>query len=81
MLIGLFTTAALADHGALYPNWKTDGPVQERSRAPATLLGGGAVLLVLATAATAVVQPRLFARSATGPGHGHWCWRCWPAWR
>src|SRR5262245_33062855 len=27
VLIGLFTTAALAGHGALYLNWKTEGPV------------------------------------------------------
>jgi cytochrome d ubiquinol oxidase subunit II len=71
VLIGLFTTAALAGHGALYLNWKTDGPVQERSRALAPRCWAAAmVLLVLATAATAVVQPVLFARIGARP----WAW-------
>jgi len=32
VLVGLFALAALAGHGALFLNWKTDGLVQERSR-------------------------------------------------
>lgn len=71
VLIGLFTTAVLAGHGALFLNWKTDGPVQERSRALAPRCWAAAlVLLVLATAATASVQPRLFAQLGARP----WAW-------
>jgi len=33
VLVGVFALAALAGHGALFLTWKTDGPVQERSRA------------------------------------------------
>src|SRR5512134_2697212 len=33
VLVGVFALAALAAHGALFLSWKTDGPVQLRSRA------------------------------------------------
>jgi len=33
VLVGVFALAALAGHGALFLNWKTEGPVQQRSRA------------------------------------------------
>jgi cytochrome bd ubiquinol oxidase subunit II len=38
VLVGVFALTALAGHGALFLNWKTQGPVQERSRAAARKL-------------------------------------------
>jgi cytochrome d ubiquinol oxidase subunit II len=68
VLIGLFTLSILAGHGALYLVWKTDGPVQERSRS----IAGRAwvltlVLGILATAATALVRPQLYGSLAARP--------------
>ena len=61
-LVGLFTLATLAGHGALYLAWRTDGPVREHS----LVLARGAwktalVLWGVATAATAWVRPDLFS--------------------
>ncbi len=67
-LVGLFTLAALAVHGALFLTWRTAGPVRERSvafalRAWKVSLG----LWVAATAATAWVQPGLFSGLISRP--------------
>jgi cytochrome d ubiquinol oxidase subunit II len=71
VVIGVFTLAALAGHGALYLAWKTEGPIHGRSLACARLLWGAIVVLgALATAATAVVQPRLFPSLIARP----WTW-------
>lgn len=61
VLIGVFTLLALGGHGALYLAWKTEGPVHTRSLACARVLWGAIVIVgILATVATAFVQPRLF---------------------
>lgn len=61
VLIGVFTLLALGGHGALYMAWKTEGPVHTRSRACARVLWIAIIGVgVLATIATAAVQPRLF---------------------
>jgi cytochrome d ubiquinol oxidase subunit II len=67
-LVGLFTLATLAGHGALYLVWRTDGPVRERSLG----LARGAWTCALAlwgvvTAATAWVRPDLFSGLAARP--------------
>ncbi len=67
-LVGLFTLAALAGHGALYLAWRTEGPVRERSLDLAR--GVWKFTLVLwgvATVATARIRPDLFAGLAARP--------------
>jgi cytochrome d ubiquinol oxidase subunit II len=67
-LVGLLTLAALAAHGALYLVWRTDGPVQARSLAlarPAWIATLG--LWLAATAATAWVQPGIYANLSSRP--------------
>jgi cytochrome bd ubiquinol oxidase subunit II len=67
-LVGVFTLAALAGHGALYLAWRTAGSVCERSRAFAR--GAWKAVLVLwiaATAATAWVQPEAFTNVVSRP--------------
>ena len=60
VLIGLFTLSVLALHGALFLNLKTEGVVQERSVKLAKKLYVTMVVLgVLASIATASVQPKL----------------------
>ena len=67
-LVGLFTLAALAVHGALYLAWRTTGPVRERSVAFALEAWKAALVLwVAATAATAWVRPDLFWALASRP--------------
>jgi cytochrome d ubiquinol oxidase subunit II len=62
VLVGLFAFIALAAHASLYLVWKTAGPVHERSRALAGPLWSAVVALgLVATLATAQVQPRLYA--------------------
>ncbi len=68
LLVGLFTLAALAGHGALYLAWRTVGPVRERSLA----FAGQAWKLVLvlwaaATAATAWIRPEAFSNLVARP--------------
>jgi cytochrome d ubiquinol oxidase subunit II len=68
VLVGLFTLAALAVHGALYLAWKTTGPVRERSLVFAR--GAWKVALGLWTAATAAtlwVRPEIFSGLLTRP--------------
>lgn len=67
-LAGLFALAAIAHHGALFLAWKTDGPVRQRSLTAAGRLFPAVVFLwVLATAATGVLVPGLFASLAERP--------------
>lgn len=62
VLVGVFALCALAAHGGTYLAWKTDGPVQARSRRAARVLYGGVVVLwAAATLATARVNPDLLA--------------------
>jgi cytochrome bd ubiquinol oxidase subunit II len=67
-LVGLFTLAALAVHGALYLAWRTTGLVRERSLALAR--EASKVVLVLwaaATAATAWIRPDVFTNLIARP--------------
>jgi cytochrome d ubiquinol oxidase subunit II len=67
-LVGLFTLAALAVHGALFLAWRTTGPVRQRSVALALGSWKAALSLwVAATAATAWVQPGLFSNLVSRP--------------
>jgi cytochrome d ubiquinol oxidase subunit II len=60
-LVGLFTLAALAGHGALFLVWRTTGPVHDRSRLVARWAWRAAVpLWVVATLATAWIRPEIF---------------------
>jgi cytochrome d ubiquinol oxidase subunit II len=53
LLVGVFALTALLGHGALFLTWKTDGPVEARSRAAARrLYGVMAVLWPVVTFAT-----------------------------
>jgi cytochrome d ubiquinol oxidase subunit II len=62
VLVGVFALCALAAHGGTYLAWKTDGPVQARSRRAARVLYAGVVVLwAVATLATARVNPDLLA--------------------
>ena len=62
VLVGVFALCALAAHGGTYLAWKTDGPVQVRSRRAARVLYAGVVVLwAAATLATARVNPDLLA--------------------
>ena len=61
ILTGLFALVALAGHGALFLAWKTDGPVQERSRRAAHRLWiAVAALWPVVTLASQAVNPALF---------------------
>jgi cytochrome d ubiquinol oxidase subunit II len=61
VLVGLFTLSVLTGHGALYLVWKTNGPVQERSRAIARQAWLMALpLWIMATAATAGLRANLY---------------------
>src|SRR5258708_2945424 len=67
-LVGLFTLAALAVHGALYLAWRTAGPVRERSLAFAREAWKAVLVLwAAATAATAWVQPEAFSNLVSRP--------------
>jgi cytochrome d ubiquinol oxidase subunit II len=62
VLVGVFALAALGAHGGAYLVWRTDGPVQERSRRAARVLFSAvAVLWIAATIATRSVNPDLLA--------------------
>jgi cytochrome d ubiquinol oxidase subunit II len=61
LLVGCFTLCVLTGHGALYLVWKTQGPVQERSR----ILAGRAWLIavplwLMVTLATAWLHSQLY---------------------
>jgi cytochrome d ubiquinol oxidase subunit II len=71
VLLGLFALGALAGHGALYLVWKTAGPVRERSQQLAGPIWIATLVVgLLATVATAYVQPRLYATLVSRP----WTW-------
>jgi len=58
VLVGLFALAALGAHGGAFIAWKTDGPLQERSRSAARRLAvAAAVLWPLVTIGTVRVNP------------------------
>jgi len=71
VLVGVFALVALAGHGANYLIYKTEGEIRERARRLALPLWAAlAVLLVPVTAATAHIQPQLFAHLAARPWTG-----------
>lgn len=71
VLVGVFTLFTLAAHGALYLAWKTNGPVNARSRALARMLWIAVVVLgILTTIATEMVRPELYAQLMARP----WTW-------
>jgi cytochrome bd ubiquinol oxidase subunit II len=68
ILVGLFTLAALAGHGALFVVWRTSGPVH--TRAVALIPKTWKIVVVLwiaATAATAWVRPEIFSNLIARP--------------
>jgi cytochrome d ubiquinol oxidase subunit II len=68
VLIGLFALVTLAAHGSLFLAWKTEGPVQERSRALIPSLWGLVLVLwILASLATASVNPGIFQHLPKAP--------------
>ncbi len=68
LLVGVFALTALAGHGALFLNWKTQGPVQERSRAAGrSLYAGVAALWPLVTVATHRVDDGFLSALASRP--------------
>jgi cytochrome d ubiquinol oxidase subunit II len=68
LLMGAFVLVTLANHGALFLAWKTEGPVHERARRLARPLSiFTAVVGGVATLGTARVNPELFARLPDAP--------------
>jgi len=68
LLTGALVLATLTGHGALFLAWKTSGPVHDRCRALAPALWVVvAVLALLATLATARVNPALYANLPRAP--------------
>ncbi len=68
VLVGVFALVALAAHGGACLAWKTDGAVQERSRAAGRRLFAVAALLwPVVTLATLRVDPVFFDALATRP--------------
>ena len=67
-LMGVFVLITLANHGALFLTWKTEGPVHERARRfalPLSVLT--AVMGGLATLATSRVNPDIYANLPEAP--------------
>ena len=68
VLVGLYTLAVLAGHGALYLAVKTDGPLGERSWVAAHRAWIAALVVgIPATIATAWIRPRLVQNLAARP--------------
>jgi cytochrome d ubiquinol oxidase subunit II len=68
VLVGVFALLALSAHGALFLNWKTEGPVRERSRAAGgRLYAAIAVLWPLVTLATHRVDEGFVSALASRP--------------
>lgn len=68
VLIGLFALVTMAGHGSLFLAWKTEGPVQDRSRALIPSLWGLVLVLwILASFATAIVNPGIFQHLPKAP--------------
>lgn len=71
VLVGVFALLVLGAHGALYLVWKTAGPVQERARRCAVIMWPLVLaVMVVTTAATAMVQPILYPTLLSRP----WTW-------
>ena len=68
VLIGVFVLVTVANHGALFLAWKTEGPVHERARLLALPLSVLTVVMGgVATLATAKVNPDLYASLPGAP--------------
>jgi cytochrome d ubiquinol oxidase subunit II len=68
VLVGLFALTALLGHGALFLAWKTEGPVQARSRTAAgRLYAAVAVLWPLLTLATQRVDAGFLSKLGSRP--------------
>ena len=68
VLVGVFALTALAAHGAVFLSWKTDGPVQARSRAAGRrLYAAVAVLWPILTLATQRVDGGFLSSLASRP--------------
>lgn len=68
VLVGVFALVALLHHGALFLAWKTGGEVRSRSLVAASrLFPVLALVWIVATFATARVNPGLFAAFAVRP--------------
>ncbi len=68
ILVGVFTLAVLAIHGALYLAWRTSGPVRERSVALASQMWKVVLILwVIVTLATIFIRPETIASHASRP--------------
>ena len=68
VLMGVFVLVTLANHGALFLAWKTEGPVHERARRMALPLSVlTAVVGGLCTLATARVNPDVYANLPGAP--------------
>jgi cytochrome d ubiquinol oxidase subunit II len=68
VLVGAFVSVTLAGHGALFLAWKTDGGVFERCRRLVVPLWCSAAILgVVTTAATAHVNPSIYANLTHAP--------------
>jgi cytochrome bd ubiquinol oxidase subunit II len=68
ILMGVFVFLTLANHGALFLAWKTEGPVHERARRIALPLSVvTAVLGGLTTLATARVNPEVYTNLPRAP--------------
>jgi cytochrome d ubiquinol oxidase subunit II len=68
VLIGVFALVTVAAHGSLFLAWKTEGPVHDRSKGLAmTLWGLVAAMWMVASYATAVVNPGIFRNLPAAP--------------
>lgn len=68
VLIGVFALVTMAAHGSVFLAWKTEGPVHDRSKALAmTLWGLVAAVWMVASYATAVVNPGIFRNLPAAP--------------
>jgi cytochrome d ubiquinol oxidase subunit II len=68
VLMGVFVLVTVANHGALFLAWKTEGPVHQRAQRLALPLSVlTAVLGGVCTLATARANPDIYARLPTAP--------------
>jgi cytochrome d ubiquinol oxidase subunit II len=68
VIMGVFVLVTIANHGALFLAWKTEGPVHERARRLALPLSVlTAVLGGVCTLATAQVNPEIYANLPEAP--------------
>jgi cytochrome d ubiquinol oxidase subunit II len=81
LLVGIFALTALLAHGAVFLSWKTDGPVQARSRAL-----GRRLYAAVAVRLSSRSRPTAWTGASSPPSpraRSPCCWRPWPwpAWR